>query len=339
MLINEWIEGVLEPIKNEIELIQEHLVQIDNQLREYQQKLDLDYKNRLFTVEKNTRNNNTELEKILQELTGRADKVVELEKKLDTSLIQCAKTLVEQRKKRENFDKEPYTENIKTKESTYYQIDYFDFENHFRGSREDIKKRQSIYIPFFKDKTEVIDLGCGRGEFLELMKENNINAIGVDSYSEFVEYCKLKGLNVIESDAISYIKNTTSISGIFAGQLVEHLTIEQIIELYEIIYDKLEIGGCFIIETPNPTSLAIYTHAFYIDPSHNKPIHPLTLQYIAQKAGFKEMEILYTEESKIPFCIPKLEGNTENINSFNESMKEVQNMLFGSQDYALIARK
>ena len=94
------------------------------------------------------------------------------------------------------------------------------------------------------------------------------------------------------------------------------------------------------METPNPTSLAIYTHAFYIDPSHKKPVHPLTLKYFVEKAGFRDVEILFTESSKLPIKIPKIKLNdSENEQEFNKAMKIIQDTLFGSQDYAIIAKK
>lgn len=222
----------------------------------------------------------------------------------------------------------------------YEIIDYEDFENHFRGSRELIKERQAEYLPYFKNRQKVLDLGCGRGEFLELMKENNINAAGVDLYKPFVEECQERGLEVQYGDAVRYLEQYEAVDGIFVGQLVEHMKISQMLQLCQTAYDKLETGGVLIIETPNPMSLAIFTHAFYIDPSHNKPVHPLTLQYLLYKVGFKKADILFTKNSKINERIPQLEGiNMENLQDFNESMNKISDLLYGSQDYAIIAEK
>lgn len=196
------------------------------------------------------------------------------------------------------------------------------------------------YLPYFKNRKYVIDLGCGRGEFLELMKENGINASGVDLYKPFVNECQKQGLKVQHGDALQYLRQSDKIDGIFVGQLVEHMKIAQILQLCQRAYDRLEDGGVLIIETPNPMSLAIFTHAFYIDPSHNKPIHPLTLQYLLYKAGFKKADILFTENSKLNEQIPNLNGlNIENLQEFNESMNKVTKLLYGSQDYAIIAIK
>lgn len=223
----------------------------------------------------------------------------------------------------------------------YEVIDYGDFENHFRGSRELIKNRQKEYLPYFKEKKQVLDLGCGRGEFLELMKEQGIQAEGVDLYKPFVKECLQMGLDVHEGDAIEYLGKKEKVDAIFAGQIAEHLSIEQLIQLCKIAYEKLEQGGCFVVETPNPMSLGIFAHAFYIDPSHNKPVHPLSLQYYLQKAGFSNIKILFTENSKLGIKIPEIDGGNSGIDfeKFNKSMNVVEKYLFGSQDYAIIAIK
>lgn len=221
---------------------------------------------------------------------------------------------------------------------TYSKIDYFDFENHFRGSEELITERQRQYIPYFAGKKNVVDLGCGRGEFLRLCKENGIEAKGVDLYEEFVELGKINDLSVTRGDALQYLREQEKLGGIFAAQLIEHLSIDHVVELCELAYEKLEDGACVILETPNPMCLAIYTNSFYVDPSHNKPVHPLTMQYIMEKAGFTDIQILYTKESRVSDGIPILAG-VQNANAFNEAMQAVSESLFGSQDYAIIARK
>lgn len=223
--------------------------------------------------------------------------------------------------------------------SDYEDIDYFDFENHFRGSIDSIKKAQEAYIPYFRDKKNVVDIGCGRGEFLSLMQDNGINAVGVDIYEPYVDYCRMKGLNAECGDGADYLAKLESVDGIFIGQVVEHLKPYQIIRICNAAYEKLSSGGCIIIETPNPTSLSIYTNAFYIDPSHIKPVHPLTMKYYLEKAGFRNIDIIYTESSKPQFSIPPLKADAENIDEFNEAVKRVSDMIFGSQDYAIVAVK
>ncbi len=225
----------------------------------------------------------------------------------------------------------PLTENV------YSGIDYFDFENHFRGSIQSIRESQKQYVNYFKGRKNVIDLGCGRGEFLELLKENDIDAQGVDLYEEFVEMCRLKGLKATQADAMDFLRKQEKVGGIFAAQLIEHLSTGQLVMLCELAYEKLEDGAFIVLETQNPQSLSIYINAFYVDPSHNKPVHPLTVEYILRKAGFQEIEIIYTDESRPQMTIPPIQQ--ENMDEFNHAMKTVESMLFGSQDYAIIAKR
>ena len=226
--------------------------------------------------------------------------------------------------------------------SAYGEIDYFDFENYFRGSRQDIKQRQSIYIPYFTNKHRVIDLGCGRGEFLELLKENNISYTGVDSYQEFADYCEAKELNVICADAVQYLASIEngSLGGIFAAQIIEHLSNEYLIYLCHLAYEKLENGAFLIMETPNPMCLSIYTNSFYMDLSHQKPVHPKMMEYLLKREGFRKIDILYTEESKSGYRLPLLKSDgAHNISEFNSGINVLSDLLFGSEDYAIIAQK
>jgi O-antigen chain-terminating methyltransferase len=225
---------------------------------------------------------------------------------------------------------------------TYEMIDYINFENNFRGSQESIRRAQEVYVKYFEGKSNVLDMGCGRGEFLSLLKEHNISARGVELYDEFVELCREKDLDVIGGDAIAYLRTLEddSLGGIFAAQLVEHLLPEQINTICVAAYDKLRKGSCIILETPNPRCLSIYANAFYVDPSHVKPVHPETLKYFMKQAGFTEVEILYTETSRVNYELPLLNAeHVENLAEFNNGIKQVSELLYGSQDYAIIARK
>lgn len=226
--------------------------------------------------------------------------------------------------------------------NVYDGIDYFDFENHFRGSRKEIKDAESIYIPYFKDKKSVVDLGCGRGEFLELLQENGIPCIGVDNYAEFVDYCKAKALHVIYGDAVNYLstQEDNSIGGVFAAQLIEHLDNGQLLSLCRLAYKKLTNDGCLIMETPNPMCLSIYMNAFYIDPSHQKPVHPKTMEYILKREGFREVEIVFPEKSKSGYRLPLLHCTaSDNLDDFNNGINLLSDILFSSEDYAVIAKK
>lgn len=314
--------------KAEIEALSERCRSLEKRV-DYLEEYLSSYENALINI----RNNNARLDLLEQNMERSLVKVKKLEKgvsypvQTDESAAQTGGGAAAE------------VPLVPTKEA-YNAIDYFDFENHFRGSREVIKQRQKQYLSYFSECKNVIDIGCGRGEFLELLKENDIKATGVDTYDEFVEYCKERGLSAVCDDGSHYLKSVDSTDGIFIGQVVEHLKEYQIVDLCNTAFEKMKSGSYLIIETPNPTSLAIYTHAFYVDPSHVKPVHPLTMEYFLQKAGFKDIKIIYTENSRVEMDIPELHGaGIENLETFNEVMKQVSSMLFGSQDYAIIARK
>ncbi len=288
-------------------------------------------KQSLESIAVNVRNSNTQLEQIDSTLDMHGVKIASLQKMGAQDNTKAADQPV---------ILAGSDGHIEPAAASYGGIDYFDFENHFRGSRAQIKKNQEIYLEYFQGRRHVLDLGCGRGEFLELLKEHGIQAYGVDLYEEFVVLCRQKKLQAVQEDAIAFLEQTEKADGIFAGQLIEHLPLEQLIRLTELAYEKLEPGAFLILETPNPMSLAIYTNSFYLDPSHNKPVHPLTMRYLLEKAGFLDITVIFTESSRLPVQIPKLDiAQAAGIAEFNDAMKEVERTLFGSQDYAIIAKK
>lgn len=166
-------------------------------------------------------------------------------------------------------------------------FDYFMFEHEFRGARSDIKQRQSAYLDLFRGRGNVLDLGCGRGEFVELLSEKGIPITGVDQDEDMVAECCERSLRVIRADVFDYLRTLTeaSVDGIFAAQLVEHLTPERVLTLVELCQAKLKTGGIVVLETVNPhCSLALGN--FYLDPTHVRPIPPRLLAFMLAQSGF-----------------------------------------------------
>lgn len=176
---------------------------------------------------------------------------------------------------------------------------YLTFEDRFRGSREDIKERLKAYIPYVCEAAKgrrgpLLDIGCGRGEWLELLSENGITAKGIDLNKIMVRQCLDRGFEVQESDALEYLKKQDPNSlGVITGfHVVEHLPMRTLISLFDESLRALMPGGMVIFETPNPENIIVGSCNFYYDPTHIRPIPPDVLQFLAETRGFIKTEIL-----------------------------------------------
>jgi len=174
-------------------------------------------------------------------------------------------------------------------------FDYVGFEQIFRGPESLIRERQKAYLPLLSRHGTVLDIGCGRGEFLEVLAEANVDAVGIDTNPQMVAHCKAKGLsNVIEGDAVQYLRESApgSIGTVFSAQVVEHLTPEDLLALVAIAYDRLSAGGVFIAETVNANSIE-GAKTFFVDSTHVKPLFPETLAFLCKSVGFPLVRVFY----------------------------------------------
>ncbi|MCR8635976.1 methyltransferase domain-containing protein [Paenibacillus radicis (ex Xue et al. 2023)] len=232
------------------------------------------------------------------------------------------------------------TNNMQISENKNISIDYFLFEQKFRGTRSAIIERQRFYLPFFIEKKKILDIGCGRGEFIELLGENGKKVTGIDLNQDMVDYCNERGFDVHLENALDYLKNIekNTLDAIFMAQVIEHLSNQDSLELLDSIYRVLEPGGFVVIETINVQSVFAMNNWFYLDPTHIKPVHPIALKFILQGIGFNKVEIKYlspVENKGIPPLI--IEGH--DTNSFNNSMADLNGLIYGFQDYAIFAYK
>jgi len=232
-------------------------------------------------------------------------------------------------------------------QSTDLGINYFLFEERFRGPREDIKEKQQGFVQFFSRCRNVLDIGCGRGEFLELLKENLVDAKGIDIDPDMVGYCASKGLNVELKDAVSYLETIEdkTLDGIFLDQVVEHLEPEYLTKLLGLCYTKLNYGYFIILETVNPLSLFSFIN-FYIDMTHMKPLHPDTLKFLLTAVGFRDIEAQFFAPIADEVRLKRLENKNEatdeakrNVEIYNQNTDILNNILFGPQDYAIMGKK
>lgn len=208
-------------------------------------------------------------------------------------------------------------------------IDHAAFAERFRGSEEYVKTGQQVYVPYFAGHANVLDIGCGRGEFLELMRDAGVSARGIDLSAESVALCCLKGLSAEAADLFSYLAAlpAAQLGGIFCGQVVEHLPPERLPEMIRLAARSLEPGGIIAIETPNPECLAIFATHFYLDPTHTRPIPPRLLIFYLEEFGVGEIEL------------KKLAPAVESMPALAALPGEFREAFFGGLDYAVIGRK
>jgi SAM-dependent methyltransferase len=210
--------------------------------------------------------------------------------------------------------------------------DYFAFESRMRGSVEQIRERQRTYLDDFRGAAPVLDAGCGRGELLSLLRDAGVEARGVDADADMVAYARGEGLDVEQADLVEYLGglDDRSLGGIFMGQVVEHLPAAVLVHVLELAARKLRGGGILVAETINPLS-PLALRSYFADLTHAQPLVPETLQLLARQTGFASAEIRFLNESGDRLTEPDDPVIAANVRLLNQ-------LLFGPQDYALVAR-
>src|SRR3954470_20913509 len=210
--------------------------------------------------------------------------------------------------------------------------DYFAFESRMRGSVAAIRERQRRYVDDFRDAAPVLDVGCGRGELLQLLREVGVEARGIDADADMVAYARGEGLDVEQADLVEHLEGLPdgSLGGIFMGQVVEHLPPGVLVRALELAAAKLRGGGLLVAATINPGSPLALPH-YFADLTHAQPLVPETLQLLARQSGFAATEIRYLHEPADRLTEPDDPVIAANVRRLNE-------LLFAPLDYALVAR-
>jgi len=212
----------------------------------------------------------------------------------------------------------------------HLDIDWMKFAEQFRGSENRIREQQKRYIARLAGTSGVIlDIGCGRGEFLEAAKAANLSARGVDLNQDCIEMCRSKGLDVEQADMFGYLESLAdgSLGGAYCAQVVEHLPAAVLPGLAKLLSRKLRVGSLVAIETPNPECLAIFATHFFIDPTHTRPVPAPLLRFYLEEAGFGSVQI------------ERLEPAIESMPALSELPPAFRDAFFGGLDYAIFARK
>ena len=219
------------------------------------------------------------------------------------------------------------------------EIDYSAFEDRCRGSSEELRQAQEHYVTMFPPPDgsgKILDIGCGRGEMLEVLTEAGYDVLGVDLNAEMVGVCRSKGLPVVQDDGIHVLESTEdgSLRGIFCAQVVEHLLTSEMERFVQLAQRKLLPSGVLVVETINPRSLFALGNHFFADTSHVKPVHPETLRFICEQVGFSRVQL--EERSPHPFM-----GVVKDLpdDEVGVALGELLQNVFGYQDYAIVATK
>jgi 2-polyprenyl-3-methyl-5-hydroxy-6-metoxy-1,4-benzoquinol methylase len=215
---------------------------------------------------------------------------------------------------------------------------YVEFENQFRGTRADIKERVSEYLPTVTGKKigtpqmPILDLGCGRGEWLEVLAENGMTASGVDSNESCVRECSTRGLTVHAADAIRFLAQLPEQSqgAVTAFHVVEHMPFRALVNLLDEAIRVLKRGGLLILETPNPANLIVGAHTFYLDPTHIRPLPADLLRFVVESRGFCGVEVRPLHPFPESFRIAGLAET---------AAATLNDLLYGPRDYAIVAER
>ncbi|HRD32793.1 MAG TPA: methyltransferase domain-containing protein [Rhodocyclaceae bacterium] len=210
---------------------------------------------------------------------------------------------------------------------------YVAFEDQFRGTREDIKNRVRVYLPVLHDAqigsadTPVLDIGCGRGEWLELLHDEGLVGRGLDLNRVMIAQCREAGFDVTEGDAIDYLRSlpSNSLGAVTGFHIIEHLPFSRLVTLFDESLRVLRPGGIVIFETPNPENILVGSCNFYYDPTHLNPLPPEMIRFVVEARGFVRTKILRLHPHPIP-------DGVDRSNPLIERMG-------WAQDYSIIARK
>jgi SAM-dependent methyltransferase len=213
------------------------------------------------------------------------------------------------------------------------------FEDEFRGTREEIRERYADLADRFEGCAPVVDIGCGRGELLELLSKRGTDATGIDLDADLVAGLVNAGLAAEQADAITWLRGAvdSSLGGISMIQVVEHLTAQELTEVAALAAQKLRRGGKLILETVNPQSLYVFARAFYVDPTHHNPVHPAYLTFLLREAGFSDVSIEWRSPPAAEESLAAVDGEGVLEDQINEHVTRLNDLLFGPQDYAIVA--
>ena len=275
---------------------------------------------------------NDSLLKLLDALSERADAAAAGREQAELLVRELEERLVRLERRGSGGGAPPTAVTVAAQPAAASVPDYFAFESRMRGSVESVRERQRRYVDDFRGSAPVLDIGCGRGELLLLLREAGVEARGIDADADMVAYARGEGLEVEQADVIHYLEGieADSLGGIFMGQVVEHLPAATLVQALRLAASGLRAGGVLVAETINPLSPLALRH-YFADLTHAQPLVPETLELLARQSGFAKTEIRYLNEPAERLTEPDDPVIAANVRRLNE-------LLFAPLDYALVAR-
>jgi len=227
---------------------------------------------------------------------------------------------------------------------------YLELERRYRGTEEEIRERIGQYLPRLTAAGRhgaVLDLGCGRGEALAVLTEAGLDARGVDASASMVARCRERGLEATQGDLFEVLAEISeaSLGAVVSFHVIEHLPAASLDRLVRLAFRALAPGGLLILETPNPLSVVVAARSFWLDPTHQRPVHPESLELLVRLAGFDSVERLdlrpFGADERLPevdlSALPEEQARlADEVNRLRDRLDE---LLFGFQDFAVVAGK
>jgi O-antigen chain-terminating methyltransferase len=240
------------------------------------------------------------------------------------------------------------TPAVETVARAHEEHGYLELERRYRGTEEEILNRISVYLPWLRTiPGPVLDLGCGRGESLALLRDQGIPARGVDSSARMVTLCRERGLDAMEGDLFGTLAGVeeASLGAVVSFHVIEHLPVGSLDRLVRLAYRALAPGGVLILETPSPLSMVVAARNFWLDPTHIRPVHPESLKLMYELAGFEPVERLdlrpFPAAERLPeIDLAKLpEEQRPLADKVNRLRDRIDELLFGYQDFGMVGRR
>ena len=227
---------------------------------------------------------------------------------------------------------------------------YVGFEDRFRGARDEIRGRVEDYLPILAAAVDVVDVGCGRGELLDLLAAKGVPARGVDSNESMVALCRSRGLQVEQGDAVSYLARQAdgSIGAVVAIQVVEHFEPAYLVRFLETAYQKMTPGAPLVLETLNPACWMAFFECYIRDLTHQRPLHPDTLRYLVSASGFTQVDVQYRQPVREADRLERVALTADPVPradvavvaaALNAHADKLNDRLFSTMDYAVVARR